>query len=78
MNRAEHLAWCKQRALVYVDCGDIQTLASLISDLAIHPGTAETGAVVAELGMSLAAAGHLSTSEQMREWVQRCRLSPRW
>jgi len=33
--RKEHLAWCKQRALEYVDMGDLEgAFGSLTSDLA--------------------------------------------
>ena len=36
--RAEHLAWCKERALAYVDQGDLQNaFASLILGGAEHP-----------------------------------------
>jgi len=38
--RAEHLAWCKERALAYVEQGDLNNaFASLISDLRKHPET---------------------------------------
>lgn len=40
-DRAEHLAWCKQRALEYLDAGDLQNaVASMGSDLSKHPETA--------------------------------------
>lgn len=46
--RAEHLAWCKQRALEYVDQGDLTSaLASFGSDMGKHEGT--TGPAVATL-----------------------------
>lgn len=39
--RAEHVAWCKARALQYVDEGDLNNaFASLISDLGKHSETA--------------------------------------
>lgn len=39
--RAEHLAWCKDRALMYLDSGDItQAMASFASDLNKHSETA--------------------------------------
>ena len=42
VDRAEHLAWCKQRALEYLDQGDLaNAVASMGSDLNKHP---ETGA----------------------------------
>lgn len=38
MTRAEHLAWAKERALRYVDEGDLAGgLASMGSDLRKHP-----------------------------------------
>ena len=40
LTRDEHLAWCKRRALEYVDAGDLtQAVASLASDLKTHPDT---------------------------------------
>jgi hypothetical protein len=40
MTRAEHLAWCKQRAIEYVDRGDVpMALASMLSDLTKHEET---------------------------------------
>lgn len=69
MNRAEHVAWAKGRALEYVDQGDAaNALASLTSDLRKHPETADHGAL--ELGMMLAFSGHLQTPAQVREWIQ--------
>jgi uncharacterized protein YejL (UPF0352 family) len=67
--RAEHLAWCKQRALQYVDVGDVQNaLASMISDLRKHPDTEDHSGMA--LGMVLAMNGHLSTERQMREFIE--------
>lgn len=38
MTRAEHLAWAKQRALEYVDRGELgYAIASMFSDLGKHP-----------------------------------------
>ena len=38
MSRAEHLAWCKRRALEYVELGDLSSaVASMGSDLRKHP-----------------------------------------
>lgn len=40
MNRAEHLQWCKDRALEYLNNGLIADgMASFISDMAKHEGT---------------------------------------
>ena len=67
--RAEHLAWCKKRALVYVDLGDLnQAYASMASDLSKHPETANHGAI--QLGMMMLMGGHLSTPHKMREFIE--------
>jgi hypothetical protein len=56
--RAEHLAWCKERALEYVDAGDANNaLGSMTSDLMKHPETADHPGIV--LGMMLAMTGNL-------------------
>ncbi len=40
MTRAEHLAWAKERALKYVELGDLQgAFLSMASDLGKHPET---------------------------------------
>lgn len=58
MTRAEHLAWAKQRALEYVDMGDISgALASMMSDLGKHPELANHAAI--ELTGMLMVAGLL-------------------
>jgi hypothetical protein len=72
MTRDEHIAWCKKRALEYVDIGDpANAYASLVSDLRKHSETSDHAAL--ELGAMLLVAGHLSTTQQMREWIEGCR-----
>ena len=67
--RAEHLAWCKQRALAYVDMGDTQqAFASMGSDLGKHPETANHSAI--QLGMMMLMAGHLTTPAEMRKFIE--------
>lgn len=40
MNREEHLQWCKDRALKYVESNDLyEALDSMTSDLRKHDGT---------------------------------------
>ena len=40
MTRQEHMNWCKQRALKYLDAGDVQeAVTSMLSDLSKHPET---------------------------------------
>ena len=69
MTRAEHLAWCKQRALEYVDAGDLQSaLASMGSDLNKHPDTANHSGT--QLGLMLMVGGHLSTKDEMRRFIE--------
>lgn len=64
-----HVAWCKQRALEYVDAGDLpNAFASLVSDLNKHPATAEHSAI--ELGAMLLFGGHLNTPHAMREFIE--------
>lgn len=66
--RAEHLEWCKRRALEYVDANDnTQAFTSMASDLRKHPETEKHGGV--ELGMMLLMGGHLDTAEEMRKYI---------
>lgn len=70
MNRAEHLQWAKDRALEYVGLGDLmEAFQSMLSDLSKHPELENAAAVCGELGMKLLLNGHLSTAEQMRDWI---------
>ena len=69
MNREEHLAWCKQRALQYVEAGDLtEAFASMASDLGKHPET--EGHPGAQLGIGLLMMGDLSTPEEMRRFIE--------
>jgi len=68
--RQEHLEWCKQRALQYVEAGDCkQALASFLSDVGKHPETNDVRRLVAVIGMPLLLAGHLDTPQKMREHI---------
>lgn len=67
--RAEHLAWCKERALAYVDSGDLtNAYNSMVSDLGHHPET--NGHAAVELGMMLLLTGNLSTAPEMRDFIE--------
>lgn len=67
--RADHLAWCKTRALEYVEAGDTpNAYASLASDLNKHPDT--EGHAGIELGMMLLLSGRLSSDREMREFIE--------
>lgn len=69
MTREEHLAWCKQRALEYVDAGKLNdAYASMVSDLGKHPETEGHGAI--QLGMMMLMGGHLSSATEMRRFIE--------
>lgn len=70
MTRAEHLQWCKDRAMVYVQAGDnAQALASMCSDLDKHPET-RAPASLNQLALQLMMGGWLETKEAMARWIQ--------
>lgn len=67
--RAEHLSWCKQRALQYVDAGDnAQAFSSMAYDLGKHPETENHGAI--QLGMMMLMGGHLESAHEMRKFIK--------
>ena len=69
MTYEEHLAWCKKRAIQYADAGDAQgAWASMVSDLNKHPETQNHSAI--ELGMMMLMAGHLSSPQEMRRFIE--------
>jgi len=69
MNRAEHLAWCKMRALEYVEQGDLtNAYASMASDMGKHPDTAGHSAI--SLGFQLMMIGDLNTRYKMRKFIE--------
>lgn len=52
MNRAEHMRWCKKRALEYLDAGQVaDAIASMMSDLTKHPETAGLNSTLGMLGL---------------------------
>ena len=72
LTRDEHLAWCKRRALEYVDAGDLtHAVASMASDLKTHPDTdnpALNG--LAMIGMMYVTDGDRAA---VQRWVERFR-----
>lgn len=67
--REEHVAWCKKRALEYVDAGDCAgALASMGSDLGKHPSTTNHTGIA--LGTMLMISGKLSTQSEMRKFIE--------
>lgn len=71
MNRAEHLQWCKDRALEYADQGDTASaMSSLGSDLAKHPETKSSTHIVAELMAPLAMMGEFEKPGELRKFIE--------
>lgn len=69
MTREEHLNWCKERALEYVETGDLTNAwASMVSDLNKHDET--RGHVAIELGTMLMMTQKLSTQSEMRRFIE--------
>lgn len=69
MTRAEHLAWAKERALEYVDHGDlVSASASMGSDLSKHPELADHAGI--KLMMLHMMAGLLNTPADMRHFIE--------
>lgn len=64
--REEHLAWCKERALKYVDEGElISAVSSMMSDLNKHPET--------KGNWSLMVLGMMAVKEDataVRRWIE--------
>ena len=71
MDRAEHLAWAKQRALEYADQGDVtNAIASLRSDLGKHPETAQSADAIDHLMMPLAMTGNFDRPGELRKFIE--------
>ena len=70
MDRAEHLQWCKDRAMEYVKHGDFNSaVTSMLSDLTKHPDTAASGSgILAQLGMMELL--NLPTAEKITKYIQ--------
>ena len=67
MNRAEHLQWCKNRAIEYVHRGDgVGAIASMLSDLGKHPETASS----VEIGAMLMLATNTKDMTSVRSFVE--------
>ena len=70
MTRGEHLQWCKDRAIEYINIGDLSgAFASMCSDVMKHEET-NHHQTTNELGMMQLASGHLDTREKMQKWIE--------
>lgn len=68
MTRAEHLAWCKERALEYLPHDPQQALTSMFSDLGKHPETAGHSGI--KLGFMEMMAGFLTRPSEVEEFIK--------
>lgn len=65
--REEHLTFCKERALEYLDLGDLgQAVASMGSDLSKHPETRPNNTLML-LAMRYVLDGDI---EGIRRWIE--------
>ena len=69
MNRAEHLAWCKERAIECVVRGELsEAFSSMVTDLRSRPETDDP--VMIELGFALLLNGSLDTPSKMIDFIK--------
>lgn len=69
MTRQEHLQWCKERALEYIELGDLpNAFASMTSDLNKHEDTKGHSGIM--WGMKRLMAGALNTQDEMRAFIE--------
>jgi len=69
MTRDEHVAWCKKRALEYVDVGDLnQALISMMSDLGKHEETKNHSGIM--LTTMLMISGQLKDAWKVRNHIE--------
>ena len=69
MTRDEHLQWCKDRAMEYVNSGDLKNgLASMLSDLRKHKETENHPGTT--LGAMLMFGGGLQTAKDVKEFIE--------
>jgi len=68
MNRAEHLQWCKDRALEHINNGDInQGITSMMSNIRKHPET--DSEAYASLCMMMLMGNQLSTKQAAVDFI---------
>ena len=68
VTREEHLAWCKRRALEYIDRGQInEGITSMMSDMRKHEETAGSG--LEQLAMMMLMSGNLNSVHEARKFI---------
>lgn len=74
MTREEHLKWCKDRALEYLEPGQYfnidDAMASMASDLGKHEETRHHVNMTVPLMFQLRMAGQLNTAAEMRKFIE--------
>ena len=69
MNRSEHLQWCKDRAMEYIDRNEVvDGIASFISDMGKHAET-ENHTALPLMGIMLVS-GHLNTASETAKFIE--------
>lgn len=68
MTRAEHIQWCKDRALIYLPDNPREAVNSMLSDLRKHPDTRDVlDSPLAMIGLREAATG---TADSVRRFIE--------
>lgn len=68
MTRSEHMEWCKERALVYLEKDDPRgAITSMLSDLSKHEETAQVGKDMGMIAMFELANG---TQHSIRRFIE--------
>lgn len=68
LTRAQHIEWCKQRALELVETGDLEeAFKSMLSDLTKHPETVQHVGI--HIGIQQKMSGTLNTKEALVEFI---------
>lgn len=76
MNRDEYLAWAKQRAIEYVEIGELpNAVASMVSDLSQAPKNFEFGSdytihTLGAVGIAILVQESANKSAEIRKWVE--------
>lgn len=69
MNRQEHLAWSRERALALLNQGErLEAITSMLSDLLKHSGTAR--AAIGHSHMLRILGDTVKTDQFVRAWIE--------
>jgi hypothetical protein len=67
-SRAEHIRWCKERALAHVSAGDLrQAMTGFLDDLGKHD---ETKSLQKDHGPAALVILRTDDERQVREWIE--------